>query len=114
MQTELLRVAHLPYQPDLNDGVIINAAPLWNVFRLKKWQKDCRECWEELESGAYDWAHMAFHIWPDRVREKCRTDKSLAIAHNLEELSEEPLATLKKRAGKKRAAKKTPEAELAL
>jgi hypothetical protein len=28
--------------------------------------------------------------WPDRVREKCRTDKSLAIAHGLEELYEEP------------------------
>jgi hypothetical protein len=109
LKTELLRVVRLPYKPDLNDGVIINAAPLWKVFRLKKWQKDCRECWEELESGAYDWAHLAFHIWPDRVREKCRTDKSLAIAHNLEELCEKPPAK-----PKKRAANKTPEEELAL
>jgi hypothetical protein len=28
--------------------------------------------------------------WPDRVREKCRTDKSLAIAHDLEDLYEPP------------------------
>jgi len=107
MKTELLRVAHLPYKPDLNDGVIINAAPLWKLFHLKKWQKDCRECWEKLEAGDYDWAHMAFHMWPDRVRDKCRTDKSLAIAHNLEELYEEPPAK-----PKKRATKMKPEEEL--
>jgi hypothetical protein len=109
LKTELLRVAHLPYQPNLNDGVIINAAPLWKLFRLKKWQKDCRECWDQLESGAYDWAHLAFHIWPDRVREKCRTDKSFAIAHNLEALCERPPAK-----PKKRAAKKQPEEEFDL
>jgi hypothetical protein len=29
-------------------------------------------------------------MWPDRVREKCRTDRSIAIAHDLEELYEVP------------------------
>jgi hypothetical protein len=112
MKTELLRVAHLPYKPNLNDGVIINAAPLGKLFRLNKWQKDCRECWGKLEAGDYDWAHMAFHMWPDRVREKCRTDKSLAIAHNLEDLYEEPPAKPRKLATKKRTAKKHSEEEL--
>lgn len=36
--------------------------------------------------GDYDWSHLAMNYWPDRVREKCKTDKSLAIAHGLEHL----------------------------
>jgi len=31
------------------------------------------------------------NYWPERVRDKCNTDKSLAIAQGLEELYEEPL-----------------------
>lgn len=89
-RAELLRVAALPYEPDLNDGVIINAAPLHKLFRLPKWAKDTRECWEKLQRGDYDWAHLAHTIWPERVREKCRHDRSLAIAHGLEELYEGP------------------------
>lgn len=83
---ELLRVAKLPYKPNLNDGVLITASPLWRLFRLKKWQDDLKACWEKLKSGDYDWAHLAYSIWPDRVREKCKTDRSIAIAHDLEEI----------------------------
>jgi hypothetical protein len=86
---ELLRVAKF-YKPDLNDGVIINAAPLWKLFGLKKWQKSCKACWEKLEAGEYDWSHMAMNLHPDQVHEKCKSDKSLAIAHGLEELYVEP------------------------
>jgi hypothetical protein len=46
--------------------------------------KDLENCWEKLGKGEYDWAHLAYTIWPDRVKEKCKTDKSLAIAHNFE------------------------------
>jgi hypothetical protein len=98
---ELLRIARLPWKPNLNDGVQITAAPLWKLFQLPKWKKTLKETWEKLEKGDYDWAHLAYSIWPDRVREKCRKDKSLAIAHNLEELYEEPPASAKKKRGKK-------------
>jgi hypothetical protein len=90
LRDELLRVAALPYRPDLNDGVVINAAPLRNLFRLKPWVKTLDEVWKKLEKGDYDWAHMALHLWPDRVRAKCVKDRSLAIAHDLESICTAP------------------------
>lgn len=88
MREELLRVARLPYKPNQNDGVLVTAAPLWRLFRYKPWQKDLKQCWEELEAGKYNWAHLALAIWPERVREVCKRDKSIAIAHELEDLYE--------------------------
>jgi hypothetical protein len=80
---ELLRLAKL-WKPNLNDGVQITAAPLWKLFQHKAWQKKLKETWEILEKGDYDWAHLACSIWPVRVLHKCRQDRSLAIAHNVE------------------------------
>jgi len=101
VRNELLRFARLPWKPNLNDGVQITAAPLWKLFQLPKWKKTLKETWEKLEKGDYDWAHLAYSIWPDRVREKCRKDKSLAIAHDLEDFYKEPPASAKKKRGKK-------------
>ncbi|MDC1249319.1 BREX-1 system adenine-specific DNA-methyltransferase PglX [Planktomarina sp.] len=81
------------YRPNHDDGVQISAAPLWRLFRHKPWQKILKATWEKLEKGDYDWAHLAMAYWPERVREKCKTDKSLAIAHDLEDLYEEPEVT---------------------
>jgi len=88
MREELLRVARLPYKPDQNDGVLITAAPLWRLFRHTPWRNALKTCWQELEAGKVDWAHLAYAIWPDRVREACKKDKSIAIAHGLEDLYE--------------------------
>ena len=83
---EVDRVAPL-WNPNLNDGVIINFAPLWRLVpQHREWQKECRECWNKLAAGDYDWAHLAMHLWPERVVPKCATDRSLAIAHDLEEV----------------------------
>lgn len=90
------------YQPNHDDGVQITAAPLWQLFRHKPWQKVLKDTWTKLEKGGYDWAHLAMAYWPDRVREKCRNDKSLAIAHGLEDLYVEPEAAPKKTRGKKK------------
>lgn len=98
---ELARVAELPYKPNLNDGVLISASPLWKLFRLPKWRKDLEECWNNLAAGEYDWAHLAYSIWPDRVREACRHDRSIAIAHDLEELCEVTPKPAKKKRSRK-------------
>ena len=95
---DLLRLAKI-WKPNLNDGVVITAAPLWRHFRLPAWQKELRTTWESLERGEYDWAHLAYTLWPARVTEKCKIDRSLAIAHNLEHLCTiEPPKPKKKRA----------------
>jgi hypothetical protein len=91
------------YKPSHDDGVQISAAPLWPLFRHKPWQKVLKDTWTKLEKGDYDWAHLAMNYWPDRVREKCKTDKSLAIAHGLEHLYVEPEAQPKKPRGRKKA-----------
>ena len=101
LHEELLRVAQLTWKPNLNDGVLITASPLWKLFRLPKWQKDLKACWEELAAGDYEWAHLAHTIWPDRVREMCKTDRCLAIAHGLEDLCEVEAPKPKTKRGKK-------------
>lgn len=85
LRDTLLHIAPT-YRPNHDDGVQITAAPLWQLFRHKPWQKILKDTWAKLEKGDYDWAHLALTYWPDRVREKCKTDKSLAIAHHLEQL----------------------------
>jgi hypothetical protein len=104
---ELARIADLPYKPDLNDGVLITASPFWKLFRLPMWRKDLQECWKKLETGDYDWAHLAYSIWPDRVREVCKHDRSIAIAHDLESLCELAAEPPKKKRSKKIAVEET-------
>ena len=100
LRDQLLAIAPR-YRPNHDDGVPITAAPLWPLFRHKPWQKVLKDTWTKLEKGDYDWAHLAMAYWPDRVREKCKTDKSLAIAHGLEELYTEPKTTPRQTRGRK-------------
>jgi len=83
---EVRRVAPL-WNPDLDDGVVLTMAPLWRLVpQHKGWQKELRAKWTELAAGKYDWAHLAMHLWPERVVPKCATDRSLAIAHHFEDV----------------------------
>lgn len=102
LRDTLLKLAPT-YKPNHDDGVQIAAAPLWPLFRHKPWQKVLKDTWAKLERGDYDWAHLAMNYWPDRVREKCKTDKSLAIAHGLEDLYIEPEVAPRKTRGRKKS-----------
>jgi hypothetical protein len=83
---EVRRVAPL-WKPNLDDGVIINFAPLWRLVpQNKSWQKELKSTWEALCDEKYDWAHLAMHLWPERVVPKCAKDRSLAISHGLEDV----------------------------
>ena len=83
---EVKRIAPL-WNPDLDDGVILNFAPLWRLVpHCKPWQKELKATWDALCAGEYDWAHLAMHLWPERVVPKCAKDRSLAIAHGLEKV----------------------------
>jgi hypothetical protein len=95
LRDTLLSIAQR-YHPNHDDGVQIIAAPLWPLFPHKPWQKVLKDTWTKLERGDYDWAHLAMNYWPERVREKCRSDKSIAIVHGLEELYVELDAKQKK------------------
>ncbi len=83
---EVKRVAPL-WNPNLEDGVVLSFAPLWRLVpHCKPWQKELKATWDILAEGTYDWAHVAMHLWPERVVPKCATDRSLAIAHDLEDV----------------------------
>lgn len=84
-KSELLRIAKF-WKPNLNDGVQIIASPLWQFIQLKSWQKKLKETWDKMESGEYDWAHLAYSIWPERVIRASQKDRSYAIAHDLEDV----------------------------
>ena len=86
LKTEVARVAPL-WKPNLDDGVILNFAPLWRLVpQSRSWQGECKKAWDKLVAGDYDWAHLAMHLWPERVVPKCQDDRSLAIAHGLEDV----------------------------
>jgi hypothetical protein len=83
---EVKRIAAL-WQPNLDDGVVLTMAPLFRLVpQHKPWQKELKAGWDGLLAGKFDWAHLAMHLWPERVVPKCATDRSLAIAHGLEDV----------------------------
>jgi hypothetical protein len=68
---------------DLDDGVMINSAALWNLLE-PQWTKP-KTWWSELCTAQgkkdYDWSHLAARYFSDRVNAKCQKDPSLAVAH---------------------------------
>ena len=84
------------YTSCIDDGVLLNAAPLHDLF--PSWTETAA-AWKELKAEKYEWSHQAMRHWPDRVTEACRSNRSFAIAHNLEHLC--PAAPPKAKRGKK-------------
>jgi hypothetical protein len=52
---KLNRVADLHLEPDLNDGVVLNIAPLWE---LVPWT-EAKKYWKELVDGKYEWSTVS-------------------------------------------------------
>ena len=77
------RAADARFVMNLDDGVMVNSAALWPLLE-PQW-KDPKKWWKELANAAgkkdYDWSHLAARYFPKRVRAKCHTDPSLAVAH---------------------------------
>ncbi|MBY3108077.1 type II restriction endonuclease subunit M [Rhizobium leguminosarum bv. viciae] len=83
---EVRRVAPI-WKPIQDDGVVLTMAPLWRLMtQHKAWQKELKAKWDDLAVGKFDWSHIAMHLWPERVVPKCATDRSLAIAHGLDDV----------------------------
>ncbi len=76
----LKAAAESGYVPHIDDGVLLNAAPLHEL--LPSWP-ETRQAWLELKAGRYDWAGQAMAYWPERVRRACMSNRSLALAHGL-------------------------------
>ena len=53
-EDKLRRAANLHLEPDLNDGVVLNIAPL---YELVPW-KEAKNYWEELLAGKYEWSSI--------------------------------------------------------
>ena len=60
---KLQRVANLHLEPDLNDGVVLNIAPLWE---LVPW-KQAKNYWEELLEGKYEWSSIGKQLREKRL-----------------------------------------------
>lgn len=59
---EAERIAGLGWEPDLNDGILLCAAPLANLFPM--WKEPAKYC-KELRAGKYEWATVA--RWADQI-----------------------------------------------
>lgn len=55
-RAEAERIANLGWEPDLDDGMVLNAAPLADLFPA--W-KDAASYRKELRAGKYEWATVA-------------------------------------------------------
>lgn len=83
-----LRSINTTYKPNHDDGVPVTAAPLAALFRHRLWQNECKENLQALKDGEYDWSHLAYTMFPSRIRDKARQDWCMALTHGLEELCE--------------------------
>ncbi|MEQ8191333.1 MAG: hypothetical protein ABRQ39_25440, partial [Candidatus Eremiobacterota bacterium] len=74
------KIISLGFDLNIDDGITVNIAPFKDIILWSQVEKN----WEELEAGNYDWSGLAMKLWPERVKGKCKKDKSLAVAHGLE------------------------------
>lgn len=79
------REVDAPYQMDLADGVVVNAAGLWPLLEAQ-WTEP-KEWWRQLATASaargkdFDWARLTARYFPSRVGMRCETDFDLSVAH---------------------------------
>jgi hypothetical protein len=83
--SELDRVIPL-WAPNVDDGVVVNVAPFFRLIPHRESRAKAEATWRELCEGDLDWSRLAMRFWPERVVPKCAKDRSLAIAHGLEDV----------------------------
>jgi hypothetical protein len=81
------RAATARWTPEFDDGVLLNAAPLYRL--TPAWKKvdaklDLTKAWNALKNGEYPWAKTAMRYWPRETLKACKDNKSYRIAHGLE------------------------------
>ncbi len=81
------RPATACWSPEFDDGVLLNAAPLYRL--TPAWKKadaklDLKKVWEALKAGEYPWAKTAMRYWPRETLTACKDNESYRIAHGLE------------------------------
>ncbi len=75
------------WAPELDDGVLLNAAPLYRL--TPAWKRadpklDLSDVWKTLKQGKYPWAKTAMRYWPRETLAACKENRSYRIAHGLE------------------------------
>ncbi len=88
MMEVLNRLLAAGYTPNHDDGMPVTAAPLCHLAASRLWRQECEKNMEQLESGDYDWSHLAMSMYPARVTQKAKKDWCMALTHGLEHLCE--------------------------
>jgi hypothetical protein len=81
------KAATTRWTPEFDDGVLLNAAPLYRL--APAWKRadaklDLSKAWKALREGEYPWAKTAMRYWPRETLAACKNNKSYRIAHGLE------------------------------
>ena len=88
MMERLNAIIATGYTPNHDDGVPVTAAPLYELFAHRQWRQECEENMKKLNSGEYDWSHLAMSLFPARITQKAKKDWCMALTHGLEHLCE--------------------------
>ena len=69
------------YQVQFDDGVAINAVRFMPLIQSKDWLKKLEKTKTALEKGELDWSETAADLYPERVKEACKKNSSVRLAH---------------------------------